>query len=188
MTPTLVNSDSPHSASKTYYWAQIATLSVSAVTLVGMYILGIPLLKSLKASHQQYQYAIAHLAPNAFPPKQNPFPHDLNHLISTDYEDLDRDGLYENVLSWKIPHSINTEGTYVKIPFSKCPDGHVVFPTLSPIAVDPLHIPTPFRDDVQYRDVDGDRKLESIVKVGADYQHLKEFRLEQAPDGGYKLS
>lgn len=126
--------------------------------------------------HSQQRYAIAHLDSSAVPPDKNPFysdsvvrrdavvVNDRRYKSSVGYEDLDDDGGYASILN-----RTNSDGTQIAIQMTRDPDGGIGFPTLDPNAVTPLTRlianGAPLR--VDYVNVGGDSRLESVVQIGS---------------------
>lgn len=81
---------------------------------------------------------------------------------SLDYVDIDNDGKYESILQRR-----NSDGTFVDIPVERGLGGIIQFPTVAPTALNPLQISTSLLrfGKIDYADINGDGKLESIAHV-----------------------
>lgn len=131
----------------------------------------------------QYRHALSHLDPNAVSPKESPFTNDFSTWGGVAYEDPDGDGDYDSILQRK-----NSDGEFVHIPIRKGLEGKIEFLNLSETAVDPLNIPrNPWGLKLDYVDIDGDGKLESITYFGLNGENAQRMKIENI-EGKYVLS
>jgi len=142
------------------------TVLACAIALAGAaYIMGmsIGILYSLDDLEKQVKYAESHLEPDAVLFSELPF-NSSNSYYGTckDYKDADNNGRYESFLVW----NCQSQNTKVELPIKRSADDNIVFPSISDTAVTPIEVldlPHAIRDIPDYKDINGDGKLESIV-------------------------
>ena len=132
---------------------------------------------------KQQKYAIEHLDTSAVSPKESPFVNNFSRWGGVVYEDPDKDGDYDSILKRK-----NSDGEFVEIPIKKGLEGKIEFVNLSETAVDPLSVPkNPWGLKLDYMNVDGDDRLESIIYFGLDDDTSQRMKIELV-NGKYVLS
>jgi hypothetical protein len=142
-------------------------------------------------SIKQTRYAEAHLeqdavAFNQLPSEYTNSDRDTGKFrdVFVNYKDADNNGLYESIMVW----NARNEDKKAEFPIRKSPAGGYAFPTISDTAVDPielLDLPNAIYGLPDYKDMNGDGKLESILYRDWD---KKQPMILELVDGRYIIS
>lgn len=170
-----------------YIMRGIAVVGI-AIAAYGLYTYA-PYIPKMVRSIEEQQKRLARLDSAAIHPRDDPFPgnriyrHGSERFIPIIYEDTDGDGDYDSIARRR-----NSDNEFVSMPIAKGSDGGVRFLNLSDTAVDPLHIPKNLWGlTVDYLDLDGNGKLESVTYFSLDNKETQRMKMELI-GGKYTLS